>query len=66
MGMKNLSHEGHKLNHLLPPRKSQVARRNTRSNNDCSHNFYSKTSRFKNSPILYAVNIFNNSQKWEI
>jgi hypothetical protein len=50
--VSDLSEEGHKLHHLLPPRKCQRITRNTRSNKDIFYNFNSRTNRFKFSPIV--------------
>ena len=61
--VNELSHEDHKLNHLPPSRKMRITSRNTRSNKECFYNYPAKTNRFKSSPILYAVNIFNKSPK---
>ena len=61
--MSGLSHEDYKLNHLLPPRKMRVVSRNTRCKKECFYNYPAKTNRFKNGPILDAVNIFNKSHK---
>ena len=46
---------------LLPPLRSEISVRNTRSNKNCFYNYFSRTNRFKNSPLSYAINIFNNS-----
>ena len=61
--VNELSREDHKLNHLPPSRKMRVTSRNTRSKKECFYNYPAKTNRFKSSPILYAVNIFNKSHK---
>ena len=57
--ISDMTEEDHKLNHLLPPKRSEVTERNTRGNKNCLYNFFSRTNRFKNSPLLHAINIFN-------
>ena len=59
--VSDMAQEEHKLNHLLPPLRSEISVRNTRSNKNCFYNYFSRTNRFKNSPLSYAINIFNNS-----
>ena len=56
--VSDIAQEDHKLNHLLPPLRSEISVRNTRSN---IYNYFSRTNRFRNSPLSYAINIFNNS-----
>ena len=52
-----MTREDHKLNHLLPPKRPEVTERNTslRANKNCFYNFFSRTNRFRNSPLLHAM-----------
>lgn len=59
--VKRMSNPDHKLNHLLPKRVQDVRQRDTRLNNQIFYNFHGKTDRFKNSPLSYAVNRYNES-----
>ena len=57
--ISDMTREDHKLNHLLPPKRSAVTERNTRVNKNCFYNFFSRTNRFRNSPLLHAIDVFN-------
>ena len=57
--VKGMSNPDHKLHHLLPRRVQDVRERDTRLNNQLFYNFQGKTDRFRNSPLSYAVNRYN-------
>ena len=57
--ISDMTSEDHKLNHLLPPKRSEVTERNTRANKNWYYNFFSRTNRFRNSPLLHAIDVFN-------
>ena len=59
--ISDMTREDHKLNHLLLPKRSEVTERNTRANKNCFYNFFSRTNRFRNSPILHATDVFNKT-----
>lgn len=55
-----LSSPEHRLHHLLPERVGEIRQRETRSNVDINYNFEYTTERFKNSPLVYAINSYNS------
>ena len=57
--VKGMSNPDHKHHHLLPRRVQDVRERDTRLNNQLFYNFQGKTDRFRNSPLSYAVNRYN-------
>ena len=57
--ISHMTREDHKLNHFLPPKRSEVTERNARANKNSFYNFFSRTNRFRNSPLLHAIDVFN-------
>ena len=55
----------HKLHTLLPNKVEDVRDRTTRSNGGRFYNFKCRTERYKNSPIVYGINRFNQTLSWE-
>ena len=50
----------HKLHSLLPRKCSEVKERETRTNPGQFCNFLCRTERFKRSPLLYAIDKYND------
>ena len=59
--IKNMSSPSHKLHYLLPEKVGNIRNRETRSNRNKFYNFKSRTDRFKNSPLVYAIDKYNNN-----
>jgi hypothetical protein len=55
----NLSSPEHRLHNLLPDRVRDTRQSETRSNANMYYNFKFRTERFKNSPLVYAINCYN-------
>jgi hypothetical protein len=56
-----MSSPSHKLHYLLPEKVGNISNRETRSNRNKFYNFKSRTDRFKNSPLGYAIDKYNNN-----
>lgn len=59
--VKRMSSPSHKLHHLLPDRVNDVRQRTTRYDGNKFYNFKYRTDRFKNSPLVYAINSYNSN-----
>lgn len=59
--IKKMANSDHRLHNLLPMKVHEIRNRETRLNNQMYYNFMGKTDRFKNSPISYAINKYNES-----
>jgi hypothetical protein len=46
----------HRLQGLLPNKVIEIRERNTRANGDKINNLFCKTERFRNIPLVYAIN----------
>jgi hypothetical protein len=57
----NMSSPEHRIHNLLPDRVRDTRQRETRSNPNMYYNFKFRTERFKNSPLVYAINCYNSS-----
>ena len=57
----NISSPEHRIHNLLPDRVRDTRQRETRSNPNMYYNFKFRTERFKNSPLVYAINCYNSS-----
>ena len=51
----------HKLHDLLPLTVNQIWDRETRLNSDKIYNFNCRKERFKKSPIVFAINKYNQT-----
>ena len=49
----------HKLHDLLPKKLNDIRERETRANGNKIYNFFCTTERFKNSPLVHAINEYN-------
>ena len=58
--IKQMSEPSHKLHSLLPRKCSEVKERETRTNSGKFYNFFCRTQRFKRSPIVYAIDKYND------
>ena len=56
----NISSPEHRIHNLLPDRVRDTRQRETRSNPNMYYNFKFRTERFKNSPLVYAINCYNS------
>ena len=59
--IKQMSGPSHKLNYLLPEKVRDVRHRGTRYNGNNFYNFRCRTERFKNSPLVLAIDKYNSS-----
>jgi hypothetical protein len=59
--IRKMSSEGHRLHYLLPAKVGELRQKVTRSNDDKYYNFKYRTERFRKSPLVYAINSYNNS-----
>ena len=57
----NMSSPEHRLQNLLPDRVRDTKQRETISNPNMYYNFKFRTGKFKNSPLVYAKNSYNDS-----
>jgi hypothetical protein len=49
----------HGFHGLLPKKVIGTREINTKANGDKLYNFFCKTERFRNSPLVYAINEYN-------
>lgn len=56
-----MSSPQHKLHHLLPSKLCQTRQRGTRQNGELYYNYQFRTERFRKSPIVSSIELFNNS-----
>ena len=53
----------HRLHSLLPRKLGDIKERETRANGQKMYNFFFKTKRFKHSPLVFAIDKYNNNFK---
>ena len=58
--IQQMSEPSHKLHTLLPRNSSEVKERETRTNPRKFYNFFCRTERFKRSPLVYAIDKYND------
>lgn len=51
----------HKLRGLLPDKHSSIKKRETKANRNVMYNFSCRTERLKNSPLVYAIDKYNEN-----
>ena len=49
----------HQFHALLPIKVIEIRERNTKANGDKMYNFFCKTERLRNSPLIYVINEYN-------
>ena len=49
----------HRLHGLLPKKLNDIRERETRTNGEKIYNFFCNTERFRNSPVVHAINDYN-------
>ncbi len=49
----------HRLHGLLPKKLNDIRERETRTNGEKIYNFFCNTERFRNSPVVHAINEYN-------
>ena len=59
--ISKMSDPQHKLHHLLPNKLCKVRQRDTRQNGQLFYNYHYRTERFRNSPIVSSIELYNNS-----
>ena len=57
--IEDMLEPSHKLHGLLPKKLNDIRERETRSNGNNIYNFSCTTERFKNSPLVHAINEYN-------
>ena len=58
--IEQMSEPSHKLHSVLPRKCSEVKERETRTNSGKFYNFFCRTQRFKRSPLVYAIDKYND------
>ena len=59
--ISKMSDPQHKLHQLLPNKLCKVRQRDTRQNGQLFYNYHYRTERFRNSPIVSSIELYNNS-----
>ena len=59
--IRNMVQPTHKLHGLLPDKHFNIKKRETRANSNIIYNFTCRTERFKSSPLVYAIDKYNES-----
>ena len=59
--ISKMSDPQHKLHHLLPNKLCTVRQRDTRQNGQLFYKYHYITERFRNSPIVSSIELYNNS-----
>ena len=57
--IEDMLEPSHKVHGLLPKKLNDIRERETRSNGNKIYNFSCTTERFKNSPLVHAINEYN-------
>ena len=59
--IRAMSQTGHKLHHLLPQKLCNIRQRETRLSGQLFYNYKCRTERFKNSPVVSSIELYNES-----
>ena len=57
--IKDLLKPSYRLYSLLPKKVNDIRERETRTNGEKVYNYYCKTERFRNSPVVHAIDVYN-------
>ena len=58
--IKKMLEPNHKLHSLLPKKLKDIRQKETRTSSQKLYNFPSKTERFKHSPLVYCIYLYNS------
>lgn len=58
--VRNMLEPNHKLHSLLPKELECIRQKTIRADSQRLHNFSCKTGRFKRSPLVFSISLYNS------